>query len=115
MAYGTLSSSAISRIRLTAREFLQIILDWTVASGTGTGNGTVSLNLATPLLASHPILFPKNYFGGLLYAVETIAGASGDLLTNRATTMSITINDVYGFDIMEAALANRSTAAGQIV
>jgi hypothetical protein len=114
MGYGTLSSSAISKIRLSSREFCEIILDWTVEN-TATGLGTVSLNIATPLMANHPDQFTTDYFGGLLYSVETVAGASGDLVTNRATTMSLTIKDKYGFDIMEAALANRSTAAGQIV
>jgi hypothetical protein len=114
MAYGTMTGSAINRITLSAREFLEIILDWTSATS-GAGGGTVSLNLATPLMANHPLIFSKNYFGGLLYSVETVCGASGDLTTNLCSTMSITIKDTYGFDIMEAALASRSTTAGQVV
>jgi hypothetical protein len=115
MGFGTLANSTINRIRVSTKEYLELILDWTVQSGSAAGNGTVSLNLATQIMANHPKIFTKDYFGGALYAVETIAGASGDLTTNVATTMSITIKDPYGLDIAAGNLVNRSTTAAEIV
>jgi hypothetical protein len=113
MGIGTLSSSTINKIRVSTKEYLEIILDWTANSIMS--DGTFSMNLATPLMANHPKIFTKDYFGGGLYAVETIMGASGDLTTNKLSYMNITIKDPYGLDIMQGNLTNRSTSAAEIV
>ena len=116
MAYGSLTKSIINRIRIGTSDVWEIICDWKAAITPDiTYRDCVQLNLATLLAVNHPKLFLVDRFGGFLSSVETIAGASGDLSTNVATSMHMTIKDPYGLDIMANVLYNRSSSAAERV
>jgi hypothetical protein len=115
MAYGTLTNSAINKIRIGARSIWEVILDWKVEASGSAGAGTVNLNVATILLGNHPKIFLKDYFGGFLIAGQTIPGHEGDIATNVATLTNITIHDSYGCDVMAGVLSSRSSSAAEIV
>lgn len=115
MAYGTLTSTAINRIRAGARDLWEIVLDWKAHTTAGGYRDSVHLNIATILASNHPKIFRTDSFGGFLSSVETIAGSSGDLTTNVATSMNVTLEDPYGLDVMAGVLYNRSSTAAERV
>jgi hypothetical protein len=114
MAYGTMTHQAINRIIIGARTIYEIILDWTSEASGSAGSGTVLLNLATPLQAEFPRLFPRDYFSGFLLAAQTIPGHAGDIATNVATLTNITLHDKYGMDVMATVLTARSSSAAEV-
>jgi hypothetical protein len=108
---GSLTNTNVDKIRVGARDFYEITLDW---KGNTASIGTVQFNIATTLANNHPKIFATATFGGFLTAVQSIPGASGDLATNLASAMNILIKDPYGLDVMAGVLVGTSTTAAEI-
>lgn len=111
---GTITNTAVKKIVVGARVLFEYLFDWQVKAAVGSStSGMVQLNIATVLVARHPNWVKTDAFGGFLQSVETIPGASGDLTTNCATAINITLKDPYGYDVMATTLLTRSSSLAQ--
>jgi hypothetical protein len=104
-AAGSLVTTLNKMYNRKGRKLWEIICDYTVST-----SGIVTINIGSTMYNAAQVKNTK--LAGYLTSVTNIPGASGVPADNTASTLSITLTDSYGVDLMKDELLNLSTSLG---